>query len=87
MNMKFERKLFNDKANIAKLSAMIENFFQRGGFHIQINILDRETLAKAQDHPEQYTNLMVRVAGYSAFFVDLPRKLQDEILARTNEGI
>ena len=87
MNMKFERKLFNSKANIAKLSAMIENFFQRGGFHIQINILDRETLLVAQQNPEQYSNLMVRVAGYSAFFVDLPRNVQDEIMARTNEGL
>jgi formate C-acetyltransferase len=72
---------------LAKLAAMLENFFQRGGFHIQINILDRETLHKAQETPEQYQNLMVRVAGYSAFFVDLPRNVQDEIMARTDEAV
>lgn len=87
MNMKFERKLFSSKENIAKLAAMVENFFLRGGFHIQINILDRETLLNAQKNPEKYANLMVRVAGYSAFFVDLPRNVQDEIMARTNEAI
>ena len=81
MNMKFERKLFNNKTNLAKLSAMIENYFQRGGFHIKINILDRETLEKAQERPWEYTNLMVRVAGYSAYFVDLPRNVQNEIMS------
>lgn len=87
MNMKFERKLFDNPANLPKLSSLIENFFHRDGFHIQINILDRETLEKAKARPEDYSNLMVRVAGYSAFFVDLPAALQDEIMARTNEDI
>jgi formate C-acetyltransferase len=72
---------------MTKLSSMIENFFQRGGFHIQINILDKETLLKAQEAPEQYRTLLVRVAGYSAFFVDLPRKVQDEIISRTSEAM
>lgn len=87
MNMKFERKLFKNKASYANLSAMIESYFQRGGFHIQINILDRETLEAAQANPQEHKNLMVRVAGYSAFFVDLPRGVQDEIMSRTNEVI
>ncbi len=87
MNMKFERKLFDSKAKLSRLAAMIESFFQRGGFHIQINILDRETLEDAQKNPERYQNLLVRVAGYSAFFVDLPRNVQDEIMARTNERV
>jgi pyruvate formate-lyase/glycerol dehydratase family glycyl radical enzyme len=87
MNMKFERRLFENKANIAKLGSMIENFFQRGGFHIQINFLDGKTLLKAQETPEQYQNLLVRVAGYSAYFVDLPRVVQNEIVSRTNEAI
>ena len=87
MNMKFERKLFDNRDNRVKLARMIEYFFHRGGFHIQINILDKETLIKAQECPEQYANLMVRVAGYSAFFVDLPRRIQDEIISRTNEPL
>ncbi len=87
MNMKFELKTFDSKSKIFKLAAMLENFFQRGGFHIQINILDRETLLQAQKNPDQHQNLMVRVAGYSAFFVDLPRNVQDEIMSRTNEAV
>jgi len=87
MNMKFDRRLFKDAKKLPILSSMIESFFQRGGFHIQINFLEPETLKKAQEDPEKYSNLMVRVAGYSAFFVDLPRQVQDEILARTNQAI
>jgi pyruvate formate-lyase/glycerol dehydratase family glycyl radical enzyme len=87
MNMKFDRKIFNNRANIIKLGQMIESFFKNGGFHIQINILGKETLIEAQKHPEQYGNLLVRVAGYSAFFVDLPREIQDEIISRTEELI
>lgn len=87
MNMKFEKKLFDNRANLVKLARMIENFFHRGGYHVQINILDSETLVEAQERPDEYMNLMVRVAGYSAFFVDLPRNLQDEIISRTDEAM
>ena len=87
MNMKFERHLFENKDSLNKLSALVENFFSREGFHIQINILDRATLEAAQENPQDYSNLMVRVAGYSAFFVDLPRDVQDEIMERTSEDI
>ena len=83
--MKFDKGLFDNKANFGKLSNLIENFFNRGGFHIQINILDKETLTKAQQNPEEYKDLMVRVAGFSAFFVDLPTRLQNEIISRTEE--
>lgn len=87
MNMKFERHLFEKKDSLNKLSAMVENFFSRQGFHIQINILDKETLEAAQKNPDEYRNLMVRVAGYSAFFVDLPVAVQNEIMERTSEDI
>ena len=53
---------------------------------IQFNVVDRETLVDAQEHPEDYTSLLVRVAGYSAYFVDLSRGLQDSIIARTDQG-
>lgn len=87
MNMKFERKLFEKRENIIKLSALLETFFKRGGFHVQINFIDPDTLIKAQESPEKYSNLMVRVAGYSAFFVDLTRNVQNEIIARTSQQI
>ena len=73
MNMKFDRKVIDSREKLVKLADMVANFFHRGGFHIQINILDRQTLLDAQQRPEVHKNLMVRVAGYSAYYVDLPR--------------
>ena len=55
------------------------------GHHIQFNVVDRETLLDAQRHPEQYENLIVRVAGYSDYFNNLDKALQDEILNRTEQ--
>ena len=87
MNMKFDRNVINTRDKLVKLADMVATFFHRGGFHIQINILDRQTLLDAQRRPEAHKNLMVRVAGYSAYYVDLPRGLQDEILARSDEAL
>ncbi|MBR3400798.1 MAG: hypothetical protein IKG67_01015 [Parasporobacterium sp.] len=87
MNMKFEHKLFEDGRNIDKLAALLENFFNKNGYHVQINFIDKETLENAQKRPEDYSNLMVRVAGYSAFFVDLPTRVQDDIISRTSQDI
>jgi pyruvate-formate lyase len=54
--------------------------------HVQFNVVDRATLLDAQDNPKEHTELIVRVAGYSAYFVDLSRGLQDHIIARTEQG-
>ena len=54
-----------------------------GGHHIQFNVVDTETLRKAQDHPDEYKNLLVRVAGYSDYFVDLDKYHQEEVISRT----
>ena len=56
------------------------------GHHIQFNVVDRETLLDAQRHPEQYENLIVRVAGYSDYFNNLDKALQDEIINRTEQS-
>ncbi len=85
MNMKFEKKLFKNPSNIANLSAMLEKYFADGGFHVQINIIDKQTMLDAQESPDEYSSLMVRVAGYSAFFIDLPTGIQNEIISRTSE--
>ena len=87
MNMKFDKRLFKNPANIKNLGAMLEEYFSHGGFHVQINIIDQDLLVEASEHPEEYPNLMVRVAGYSAFFVDLPKSLRNEIISRTSEGL
>ena len=70
-----------------KLAALIETYFDYGGKHIQFNVLDRATLLEAQAHPELYRNLIVRVAGYSALFVELDREIQDEIIQRTEHRL
>ncbi|MHC4389518.1 MAG: glycine radical domain-containing protein, partial [Planctomycetota bacterium] len=58
-------------------------YFELGGHHVQFNVIDAETLRKAQEKPEQHRDLIVRVAGYSDYFVNIGRDLQDEIISRT----
>ena len=65
------------------MGAMIQAFFSLGAFHVQFNTLSTETLREAQAHPEQYRDLLVRVAGYSTQFVNLSKSMQDAIIART----
>ncbi len=62
---------------------MIQTFFALGAFHVQFNTVSTETLIKAQENPENYKDLLVRVAGYSTQFVNLSRSMQDAIIART----
>ena len=62
---------------------MIKTYFDNGGMEIQFNVIDAETLKKAQKAPNEYRNVIVRVAGFSAGFVELNKKLQDEIIGRT----
>lgn len=87
LNMKFSPSLLKTQESQEKLLALVKTFFDRGGRHIQFNITSREDLLEAQKHPEQWRSLLVRVAGYSAYFVELPRKVQDEIIARTEHVI
>lgn len=82
-NMKFSKELFSSPEKMQKLLMLIKVFFARGGWHIQFNIHSAAELIDAKKHPEKWRNLMVRVAGYSAYFVDLPPSLQDEIIDRT----
>lgn len=83
LNQKFPLSLFNNKGFIDKLIDFTETYLRNGGQHIQYNLLDADTLRKAKEHPEQYKDLIVRVAGYSAYFVLLSPEVQDEIIART----
>jgi formate C-acetyltransferase len=66
-----------------KLASLIRTDFKLGGHHIQFNIVDTATLHDAQKHPEEYRDLLVRVAGYSDYFNDMTEQLQNEIIART----
>ena len=65
------------------LLSLIKTYFERGGWHVQFNMIDPATLLNARKNPEKYRELVVRVAGYSAYFVELSPKVQDEIIART----
>jgi len=60
-----------------------QTYLQRGGAEIQVNVVDTETLREAKRHPEDHRDLVVRIAGYSDYFVSLPDVLQDEVIART----
>ena len=83
MNMKFSKSILNTDEKLRKLSWLIKTFMKRGGWHIQFNIHSKEELLAAQANPAEHKNLLVRVGGYSAYFIDLPKSLQDEIVTRT----
>ncbi|MCP4611995.1 MAG: glycyl radical protein [Planctomycetes bacterium] len=84
LNMKFNPHML-DGDGINKLGHLIKSYFKLDGHHIQFNIIDAETLKKAQQNPEKHRDLIVRVAGYSDYFVDVGRDLQNEIIARTEQ--
>ena len=83
LNMKFTPGLLAGESNLDKFVSFLEAFNLLGGFHIQFNVVDRETLIDAKHHPEKYPNLMVRVAGYCALFTSLMPEVQDDIIKRT----
>ncbi|MGA9118016.1 MAG: trans-4-hydroxy-L-proline dehydratase [Bacteroidota bacterium] len=83
LNQKFTPQLVQDEAGMAALLGLVRTYFTLGGHHLQFNVVGAETLRKAQEHPEEYRDLIVRVAGYSDYFCDLGKDLQDEIIART----
>ena len=87
LNQKFMPRLLQDNDGITKLAHLIRSYFRMDGHHIQFNVVGAETLRKAQQNPEKYGDLIVRVAGYSDYFVDLATELQNEIIKRTeHEG-
>ena len=86
LNQKFSPGFFADQQGIGKLVRLIRGYFLMGGHHIQFNVVSAETLREAQRHPENYQDLIVRVAGYSDYFNDLGEDLQNEIIRRTAHG-
>ena len=83
LNQKFTPDLLATDEGLTKLGQLVRTYFRLDGHHIQFNVVTAATLRKAQANPEQYRDLIVRVAGYSDYFCDLTRALQDEIIART----
>lgn len=88
LNQKVTPTLLSREENKTKLIALIRAFFNAlHGYHVQYNVVSRETLLDAQVHPEDHRDLIVRVAGYSAFFNVLSRQTQDDIIARTEQTL
>jgi formate C-acetyltransferase len=86
LNQKFTPQLLASDEGIDKLAHLVRSYFKLDGHHIQFNVITAETLREAQRHPEKYRDLIVRVAGYSDYFVDLGSELQDEIIRRTEHA-
>ena len=86
MNVRFVPALLKRDEDLKKLASLIRTYFKFGGHHIQFNIVDTETLLDAQKHPDEYKDLLVRVAGYSDYFNDMTEQLQNEIIARTENN-
>ena len=86
LNQKFHPSALAGMSGLTKFVALIRSYFDQKGMHVQFNVVTRETLIDAQNNPEKYKTLVVRVAGYSALFTTLSRSLQNDIIARTEQG-
>jgi formate C-acetyltransferase len=86
LNMKFHPSALTSEDDQAKFADLIRTYFKLGGHHMQFNVLSAETLRAAQQRPEEYQHVIVRVAGYSDYFVRLSKDTQDEIISRTEHG-
>ncbi|WP_444442991.1 pyruvate formate lyase family protein [Rhodobacter capsulatus] len=85
-NQKFLPSALAGDAGLQNFAALVRSYFDHKGMHVQFNVIDRETLLKAQKNPEDYRDLVVRVAGYSAQFVVLAKEVQDDIISRTEQA-
>jgi len=86
LNMKFTPSLLADQDGLEKLAHLVRGYFKMDGHHMQFNVVKAESLREAQAHPENYRDLIVRVAGYSDYFCDLSVELQEEIISRTEHA-
>jgi formate C-acetyltransferase len=87
LNQKFTPKTVEGQTGLDAMGDLIRTYFAMDGHHIQFNVINRETLVKAQQNPEEYKDLIVRVAGYSDHFRNLSKALQDEIIERTEQEL
>lgn len=85
LNMKFHPKSVEGDEGREKLIRLVQTYFEQGGMHIQYNVIGSDTLRDAQKHPDQYRDLVIRIAGFSAYFVELYKELQDDLISRTDQ--
>lgn len=86
LNQKFTPSVVKGEEGLDNMANLVRSYFNMDGHHIQFNVIDRETLIQAQKHPDEYKDLIVRVAGYSDHFRNLSKALQDEIIERTEQS-
>ncbi len=88
LNLKIHPSAIHGRAGTKKLLELTRSYMRKGGFHIQYNVVDSRILKHAQEHPEEYRDLLVRVAGFTQYWVEIGKPIQDEIIARTEyEGV
>ena len=87
LNLKFHPTALKGESGSKNLLALIKTYFESPGFHVQFNVVDSEMLKDAQAHPENYRDLVVRVAGFSAYWVEMSKALQDQVISRTEHRI
>jgi len=87
MNMKFHPSALKTESDLAKLGSMIQTYLTHGGKHVQFNVVNKEEMVDAKDHPDDHPELVVRVAGYSAYFTRLTPGIQDEVINRMNHEL
>lgn len=85
LNMKVEPDMLSTENGITQMMALLKSMCSLGVFHVQFNVIDGEKLRRAQKYPEEYKGLLIRVAGYTAYFVELGKDVQDEIIGRTTQ--
>ena len=86
-NMKFHPTALRSEGGLDKLVSVMRTYFSQGGMELQLNIISGDTLRDAQKHPENYRDLVVRVAGFSAYFVEVFKESQDDLIHRTEMGL
>jgi len=83
LNLKVEPAMLREENGIVQMMALLKSMCSLGVYHVQFNVIDQEKLLEAQRNPEEHRGLLVRVAGYTAYFVELGKDVQDEIIGRT----
>jgi formate C-acetyltransferase len=86
LNLRLSPRLVVGEAGLTRLAALLRTYLEMGGLQVQVSLADTEELRQAQAHPEAHRDLMVRITGYSAVFVDMARTAQDEIIRREELG-
>jgi formate C-acetyltransferase len=87
LNMKFHPKTVEGENGNRNLQRLVQTYFNMGGMHIQYNVIGSDTLRDAQEKPDNYKNLVIRIAGFSAYFVELAKDLQDDLISRTDQAV